>query len=318
MHEQGKPQWRTGRRSNRDYTKRRVLGLAPWDPKPRTLPLIEAIDAVLAEYRDFWPLTARQVYYRLIGLGVPVAKTKVGADGIGDLLSRGRRSERWPWEAIRDEGAVRSGVGFGYDGPADFWKSVRRSADFYGRDLRASQPRRVLVWCEAAGMTPLIEDACAGLPVLVCSGGGEPSVTLLHEQATEIVADARPTVVLYIGDLDKHGKVIEDRVADDLRAFVDDLGGDLDRLRFQTIALTEAQVAESRQAGEPLPEKPEKPGEFQAEALPPGVLARIVREAVEAEIDSDAVAEAEAEEGAEREAILGQLAGLRKRLLPEP
>ena len=48
------------------------------------------------------------------------------------------------------------------------------------------------------------------------------------------------------------------------------------------------------------------------------MLARIVREAVEAEIDSDAVAEAEAVEGAEREAILGQLAGLRKRLLPEP
>jgi hypothetical protein len=61
--------WRIGRRSNRDYTKRRVLGLAPWKPKAPTQPLVQAIDRVLDEYRDFWPLTARQVYYRLIGLG---------------------------------------------------------------------------------------------------------------------------------------------------------------------------------------------------------------------------------------------------------
>lgn len=237
-------------------------------------------------------------------------KTKDAVEAVGTALNRGRRSARWPWEAIRDEGAVRSGVGFGYDDPADFWESVRMFAESYERDLHASQPRRVIVWCEAAGMVPQIKDACTGLPVLVRSGSGMNSVTLLHEQAEAIVADERPTVVLYIGDLDKWGETIEHRVADDLAAFVKDLGGDLDRLRFETIALTASQVVESRQAGNPLPENPEKPGEYQAEALPPDVLARIVREAVEAEVDAAGVEKAKAEEGAEREAILDQLAEL--------
>jgi hypothetical protein len=298
-----------GKRGERGYRKRRPLGLAPWKPYAPTRPLVDGIDRVLAEYRDFWPLTVRQVDYRLIGIGVKL-KTKRGADAVGDALNRGRRSGRWPWEAIRDEGAVRSTVGGGYDDPADFWRLVRDLAERYRRDLHVGQPRRVIVWCEAAGMIPQIERACEGLPVLVRSGSGMNSVTLLYEQAEESVADERPTVVLYIGDLDKWGQTIEDRLADDLAAFVEDLGGDLDGLRFQTIALTATQVEESRQAGEPLPENPETPGEYQAEALPPDVLARIVREAVEAEVDAAEIEKAKAEEDAEREAILDVLDGL--------
>lgn len=293
------------KRSERGYRKRRPLGLAAWKPQARTLPLVEAIGRVLDEYEAFWPLTARQVFYRLIGLGVPIAKTKAGADGVGDKLNRGRRAGLWPWEAIRDEGAVRSRVGGGYNDPAEFWENVRFDAELYNRDLHSGQPRRVIVWCEAAGMVPQIEDACKGLPVNVRSGGGMNSVTLLYEQAEEIVADERPTVVLYVGDLDEWGQTIEDRVADDLAAFVDDLGGDHDGLRFQTIALLPIQV-------DGLPSNPEKPGEFQAEALPPDVLAHIVREAVEAEVDAAGVEKARAKEDAEREAILGALDALHK------
>jgi hypothetical protein len=61
-----------------------------------------------------------------------------------------------------------------------------------------------------------------------------------------------------------------------------------------------------------LPENPEKPGEFQAEALPPDVLARSVRKAIEAEVDAPEVdkAKAKAKERAEREGILDVLDGL--------
>jgi hypothetical protein len=192
-----------------------------------------------------------------------------------------------------------------------FWERVRSSAERYRRDLHGGQPRRVIVWCEAAGMVPQIEDACAGLPVLVRSGGGMNSVTLLYEQAEAIVADERPTVVLYVGDLDEWGQTIEDRVADDLAAFVDDLGGDPDGLRFQTIAITSTQAQDHG-----LPGNPEKPGQFQAEALPPDVLARIVRGAVEAEVDAAETEKAKAEEDTEREAILEVLDGLDRELAP--
>jgi hypothetical protein len=257
---------------------------------------------VLDEYRAYWPLTARQVYYRLIGLGVPIAKTKVGADGVGDKLNRGRRAGLWPWEAIRDEGAVRSTVGSGYDSPADFWEGVRVDAEYYRRDLHAGQPRRVIVWCEAAGMVPQIEDACGGLPVRVRSGSGMNSVTLIYEQAQEIVADGRPTVILYVGDLDEWGQTIEDRVADDLAAFVDDLGVDLGRLRFETIAITAAQAQDHG-----LPGNPRNPASSRRRRCRRTCWPRIVREAVEAEVDAAEIDKAKADEDAERKAILNVL-----------
>jgi hypothetical protein len=292
------------KRGERSYRSRRPLGLAPWKPQGRTLPLVEAIDAVLDEYHPFWPLTARQVYYRLIGLGLPIPKTKGGADGVGDKLNRGRRAGRWPWEAIRDDVAVREIVGDGYHSPAEFWQAVRADAKHYKRDLHSGQPQRVIVWCEAAGMVDQIMRACADLPVLVRSGSGMNSSTLVKEQAQGIVDADRPTLVLYIGDLDTWGQVIEDRVADDLAAFVHDLG-DPDALSFRTIAITDEQI-------DGLPQNPEKPGQFQAEALPPDELAQIVRVAVESELDLDAVAQAQAAEEAEREDILDVLARMER------
>jgi hypothetical protein len=80
-------------RGQRHYKRRRPLGLAPWTPQRDTMPMVEAIDDVLDEYRDQWPLTVRQVMYRLIGLGFRLPKKKkAAADYVGDKLNRGRRS----------------------------------------------------------------------------------------------------------------------------------------------------------------------------------------------------------------------------------
>ncbi|WBB60993.1 hypothetical protein O7599_00030 [Streptomyces sp. WMMC500] len=64
--------------SGRAYTRTRVRGFAPWSPRPATQRLIEQTRAVLAEYRDFLPMTARQVFYRLVGAhGFPKGGTGV-------------------------------------------------------------------------------------------------------------------------------------------------------------------------------------------------------------------------------------------------
>jgi hypothetical protein len=94
-------------------------------------------------------------------------------------------------------------------------------------------------------------------------------------------------------------------VADDLAAFVRDLGGDAGALRFRTLAITAEQA---RIHG--LPENPEKPGQYQAEALPPDVLARVMREAASAEVDEATLQAARAGQDAERAAILAALDGL--------
>jgi hypothetical protein len=149
-------------------------------------------------------------------------------------------------------------------------------------------------------MAPQLARACTGLPVFVVSGGGMNSVTLIRDQAKAIVADGRESVIVYVGDLDDHGETIEDRLADDLAAFVEDLGGEPPRFVVAAITVTQAE-------SHGLPQNPEKPGQWQAEALPPDVLAQVVRQAVEAEVDADALEQAHADALAHQTAILEDL-----------
>jgi hypothetical protein len=41
--------------------------LTGWTPRADTQALITAAQAVLAEYRDYLPMTCRQIFYRLVG-----------------------------------------------------------------------------------------------------------------------------------------------------------------------------------------------------------------------------------------------------------
>lgn len=43
----------------------RVKGFAAWRPQKKTEQLVEDIERVLVEYREYLPLTIRQVFYRL-------------------------------------------------------------------------------------------------------------------------------------------------------------------------------------------------------------------------------------------------------------
>lgn len=45
------------------------MGYAPWNPRGPTLELLEQIDSVLDDHADYWPLTPRQILYRLMGRG---------------------------------------------------------------------------------------------------------------------------------------------------------------------------------------------------------------------------------------------------------
>jgi hypothetical protein len=45
----------------------RVRGRAPWQPRAKSLALLEQVNAVLREYIEHLPLTIRQIFYRLVG-----------------------------------------------------------------------------------------------------------------------------------------------------------------------------------------------------------------------------------------------------------
>jgi hypothetical protein len=276
------------------YKSGRPKGFAAWKPQKGTQEIMCQVQEVLAQYSEHWPLTIRQIFYRLVGI-YGYAKTELAYDRLIDYMGRARRSRMIPMEAIRDDGTTRKG-GKGWYDQDHFIRSIVREAQSYERNKQERQATRILILVEAAGMLPQIVKAVGlyGLPVI--SSSGFDSLTMKYELAQDIIDDGRPTVVFHIGDLDPSGVCIFDSVQADVEAFV----GSDQQLLFNRIALTPEQVSLYNLPTVP-PKATDKRGEgiketCQAEALPPDKLAEIAKEAVLkyfdlAQYEEDAIAE---------------------------
>ncbi|MFJ2160149.1 hypothetical protein [Streptomyces sp. NPDC087856] len=296
--------------SGRTYKRTRVRGFADWAPRPHVLALVEQVRTVLDENRAYLPMTARQVFYRLVGAH-RYDKTEQAYARLLETLNRARRARLIPMHAIRDDGGTSLGAG-GWDSPAQFWRSVRRTAEGYTHALDDGQPIAVELWVEAAGMVPMVARVAAEFGITTYSSGGFDSVTVKYEAAQRISWRDVPTTVLHLGDHDPSGLSILDSAAADISAFVDDMGSPAPT--FARLAVTAEQIARYR-----LPSAPQKAtdrrGEHmrhtvQAEAMSPTELTGEVRAALQAAVDLDALEVARRRGEHERAEILHHLTNL--------
>jgi hypothetical protein len=307
----------------------RPKGYAEWAPKAATLDVISDVGRVLDEYREHLPLTVRQIFYRLVGQ-YGYEKTERAYGRLAEYLVRARRAQLIPFSAIRDDGTTASGGG-GWESVEEFVESIRSSAEYYSRDRLAGQPVAIELWCEAGGMVPQLARVAAPYSTPVYSTGGFSSVTVTHEIAKRALERDVPTVFLHVGDFDPSGESIFEAMGTDAKSFVrSELYariGDEDVLYLarpvpvgnpdlilRRVALTEEQVDEYE-----LPTAPPKPtdsrsrrwlGETcQAEALPPDLLAEIVRDAIVDQFDQDVLDKLLEVEKDERSLLLEHLEG---------
>lgn len=261
----------------------RPRGFIDWRPQARTLPQLEAVQGIIREYSDYLPLTIRQIYYRLVGKDL-IEKTEREYENLGERLNRARRARLIAMDAIRDDGftgglALRNG----YGNAREFLDSVARQARWYRRDRQEGQTRRLVLWCEAAGMVPQLERVASNYGVLVKSSGGFDSVTVKHNAGLHFGG----TTILHVGDYDPSGECMFDALAEDVRAFADHYGNPVE---FVRLAVTPEHIRQYD-----LPTAPPKESSHQAkkqlvettqaEALDPVTLASIVKEGIESRID---------------------------------
>jgi hypothetical protein len=265
----------------------RVRGFAPWHPQAKTAEKLRAVRAVLAEYRDYLPMTNRQVYYRLIGRGVIDDRGRAASDSLDEILNRARRAGLISFDAIRDDGLVAYGVDY-VSGPEKFIDRARRLIDDYALDPMEEQPRRILILCEAAGMTPMLAGVANPYGVDVLSSGGFDSTTIKYDLAMRL--RGKPSLVFHIGDYDPSGVHLFTSLVEDVSGFLGDEGS----VEFERLAVTPEQVARLS-----LTTQPKNPNDVrafagidgdgvtacQAEAIQPDQLAAIVQTAIEAQID---------------------------------
>jgi hypothetical protein len=298
----------------------RVKGFAPWKPQKRTEPLLADIAAVLEEYREYLPLTVRQVFYRLVGKGYP--KTENFYATVQEVCNRARRSGRIRFESIRDDGVSRrGGESYTYASPEDFYADQSKIYNYYERSWHADQPAYVQVLCEAAGMVPMLERAVRRYRVAVASSSGFDSLTVKHDLFREALRReeefGQRTLLLHLGDHDPSGVSVYESMAEDLEAFGEDQGED-GLIEVRRVALTPAQLQLLGIATTPDEVKPSdsrskafiarglEPA-AQLEAIPPDTLTVIVRQSVETALDVDILASSQAQEQQERRQVQEKL-----------
>lgn len=288
-------------------TRRRPLGFAPWKPRAAAELVLEQVSEVLDAYRDFAPLTVRQVFYALVG-GYGFDKTEAAYSRLGDILNRARRAGLVPFDVIRDDGVVTVSADY-FAGPADFWDYTAGRIRDYSRDRQERQPCYLELWSEAAGMLPQLDRVARDYSVPVYSCGGFASLTATYAIASRAIRRTRPTVLLHVGDHDPSGAAIFERVTADAAAFT------RERRIVQTsgiegvrVALTGPQVAAYGLPTAPVKASDSRSkgwtgGTCQLEALPPDLLAHLVRLAIEDRQDGTTLGSVIEAERSDRDAL---------------
>jgi hypothetical protein len=302
----------------------RVRGLAPWTPKPETLPLLDAVHEVLHEYAEQLPLTLRQVFYRLVG-AYGYEKTEQAYSRLGEMVNRARRSGRIPFTSIRDDGVLRQ-VPFGFRDRQEFWDRQDEWIRLFELNRQEGQAQFLEAWVEASGMLPQVAAVALGYGVPCYSSSGFDSVTAKHEAAMRMRGRDVPTVVLHLGDYDPSGVALFENLSGDVTAlYLDSLEEDgydevdadwVDEPRFVRVAVTPEQIERLE-----LPTAPPKATDrrsvftdtitVQCEAIPPDQLQAEIREAIEPLTDLDLLTELTAREEAERARLIEDAKRLR-------
>lgn len=276
--------------TGRTYVRTRARGFVTWTPNEESQALLTAVNQVLEEYRDQLPLTARQIFYRLVGT-IGYEKTERAYARLCERLSRARRANLISFAAIRDDGTS-SRMASGWWDEDSFWPSVRSWASFFKYHESIGQPYHTELWVEASGMVPQAAAVAHRYGIDVYSAGGFNGLTDKYQTAERLVGVGKPVIVLHVGDYDPSGCAIIDSLAEDVLAFVDGLDPDHAAIRFERVAVTPEQVERFG-----LPTAPQKLNDrrgehmddtVQAEALPPNTLATEIEAAILREYDLEA------------------------------
>lgn len=242
-------------------------------PYSNDMELAEKINSILTEYDV--PLTLRQIYYRLVALGLE--NTQKTYKNLSGKLSKLRKQGKVSWDKIVDL-KRKPEKESSWTSPEAFFDSVSRS---YKRDLQQGQKKYIEVWSEKAVAIHHITDK---FDVHLLAGGGYRSSSALYEAAERFKSMGKPVVILYLGDFDPSGLDIERDVEARTREV---FGLEVD---VQRVLLVHQDIKDYELLPSPVkPTDPRTPAYverygfedvYELDALPPDVIAEKLEEAI--------------------------------------
>lgn len=270
---------------------------------------MDLLDAqIIAVLSEDHPQSVRHVFYRMTDprLSEPVEKSDRGYRHVQDRCVKLRRAGCIPYGWIADM----SRQGYFTHTFADASDFVRSMAGHYRADLWRDADYRCEVWAESRSIASVLLRDCRQLAVDLYPCGGFSSLSFVHAAAQQHNdrPDTRPLVVLYVGDYDPAGVLIDQSLQRELRQH---LRADIE-LSFKRIAINEEQIGSYD-----LPTKPRKAGDkrslqvahtVEAEAMPARDLRAILRLEVEMLLPEQALEVALVAEQSERQHLFNMAA----------
>jgi hypothetical protein len=283
---------------------------------PAKQPFLDAIERVINELRDFWPLSDRRIHYALLN-DPPLIHAKKPASryrnhhkcykALCELLTRARLMYLIPFEAIGDETR-----------PVTTWQVYPNVGPFirdqvsgfcsgYARDLMQDQPNHIEIVGEKLTVEAIVRQVAVRYCIPYTIGRGYSSLPPRKAMYDRFKSSGKEKlVILFMGDHDPEGWNIAETFAKSMR---DDFL--VDGLEAIKVALKPQQV---QQLGLPpnADAKPSSsrfkkfaamfgPAAYELEAAPPDRSEAWLDEAVRSVIDIDrfnAQVEAEKQEAA--------------------
>ena len=289
--------------------------IAPAINKPRAIKRtrrtnaeMEAIRAaIFSELEETHPQTVRHVFYRMTTLDVVPKQEKLGYQTVKIQLLNMRKNGRVPWQWIADATRwQRKPTSYG-----SLEEALKRTAEFYRRDIWRQAEHYVEVWCESDSIAGIIMEVTAEYDVPLMVSRGFSSATYLWEAARSIATVGKPVYLYYFGDWDPSGKIIPKVIERELRSHAPNA-----EIHFERIAIAPEQI---QNLG--LPTKPPKTsthskgfkgGTVEIEAMPVPVLLDLVRDCIEQHIDQRQRDVLKVAEESERDILAGMLGELRE------
>jgi hypothetical protein len=211
---------------------------------------LDAILRVLEEQREYWPLSDRQIHYRLLGEDAPLTHASKPDSryvnnlksyrSLTDLLARGRINGLIPWRAIEDVTRPTELHKAFWNAAQFFRKEFENFLTGYWRNRLQSQPHHIEIVAEKLTVQTILEQVAREhtMPLTISRGMSSlPPKKAIRDRYR--MSGKRKLILLVVSDLDPAG----DAIAEDLvKCFRRDFG--IHQIEAYKVALTIEQVEE--------------------------------------------------------------------------
>jgi len=185
-------------------------------------------------------------------------------------IALAKRQGLIPWDAIPDESVgetvlipQREDSDFIYKYQIDHgpiveleWHLEKTSPDLAVAEIRRPQPYRVELWLEKSTMNHLLAETCQRYQTTLVTFRGHPSWGAAWKMCQRAQEDGRPTIVLYVSDMDSSGFLMAHELAEKVAELNNGFFESGIDIRIRRIGLAPEQVVEYL-----IPLVPRKDGE---------------------------------------------------------